>query len=90
MTGSGSHVHSLDAEQFDTLVSLLVRLLPPPLPELGTPTLEDLAEPWAFPSPRHAGEQVAAFVDDRNQVRHVLAARLAEVPASWRKIWLAR
>lgn len=84
------HRHHLDAEQFDTLVSLLARLLPPPLPAAGTPTLEDLAEPWAFPSPRHRGEQVIAFVDDVNQVRHVLASRVDEVPTTWRKMWLAR
>jgi hypothetical protein len=43
--------------------------------------------PWVFHDPRQ-GCDVMAYVDDREQVRHVPSTRATEVPASWRRVWL--
>lgn len=44
-------------------------------------------EPWTFHSPSHKAD-VMAYVDDRNQVRHVPLTRTSEVPKTWRRVWL--
>lgn len=44
-------------------------------------------EPWAFHDPAQKCD-VVAYIDDRNQVRHVPASRSSEVPKAWRRVWL--
>lgn len=43
--------------------------------------------PWQFHSPAHGGD-VVAYIDDRNQVRHVPTTRATEVPKTWLRVWL--
>jgi len=43
--------------------------------------------PWTFHDPQQRCD-VMAYVDDREQVRHVPTTRATEVPASWRRVWL--
>lgn len=57
-----------------------------PAPPAQTPYDLGLT-PWAFHSPSHRCD-VVAYVDDREQVRHVPTTRATEVPASWRRVWL--
>lgn len=47
------------------------------------------AEPWRFHSPS-AGADVAAYLDDHNQVRHVPTTRVTDVPKHWRRIYVDR
>lgn len=44
-------------------------------------------EPWTFYSPRRSAN-VAAYVDDQNQVRHVGLDVEAHVPVTWRKVYV--
>jgi len=44
-------------------------------------------EPWLFYDP-HQKIDTMAYVDDRNQVRHVPSNRATEVPKAWRRVWL--
>lgn len=85
------HTHKLDEAQLDLLLNALrAALTPPPAaPDDGharTPYDAGL-EPWAFHSPTHGGD-VMAYIDDRNQVRHVPTTRTSEVPKAWRRIWI--
>jgi hypothetical protein len=43
--------------------------------------------PWTLHDPQLRCD-VVAYVDDREQVRHVPTTRATEVPASWRRVWL--
>jgi hypothetical protein len=76
----------------DTLVHFFKGMLAPtpaePEPEAHTPTPYDLGlVPWVFHDSRQRCD-VMAYVDDREQVRHVPTSRATEVPASWRRVWL--
>lgn len=44
-------------------------------------------EPWSFHDPSQKCD-VVAYIDDRNQVRHVPVSRSSEVPRAWRRVWL--
>lgn len=44
-------------------------------------------EPWSFHDPSQKCD-VVAYIDDRNQVRHVPVSRSSEVPKAWRRVWL--
>lgn len=85
--------HRFAEDQFDVLVNGIAGLIaelriangraataPRPAPVPG--------EPWTFHSPQEKRD-VVAFVDDRNQVRHVPVDRADDVPATWRMILLA-
>lgn len=82
-------------EQLARALRGLLRLgepIAPPAPEPAAETHAltpyDLGlAPWAFHSPSHGGD-VMAYVDDRNQLRHVPSTRTAEVPPTWQRVWL--
>jgi hypothetical protein len=44
-------------------------------------------ELWTFHDPQQKID-VMAYVDDRNQVRHVPVTRASDVPKAWRPVWL--
>lgn len=85
--------HRLDPDQFSTLVDLLAaRTLPAGLVVTAaagtTRNPYDIGlEPWSFHDPAQKCD-VVAYIDDRNQVRHVPVSRSSEVPKAWRRVWL--
>lgn len=87
------HTHHLADDQFEAVVGLLMRLVTPLPAEpeaepAGTTTPYELGmHPWQFHSPAHGGD-VIAYIDDRNQVRHVPMTRMTEVPKTWLRVWL--
>lgn len=89
------HTHHLADDQFEAVVGLLMRIATPlpaePVPaddEQHATTPFDLGmTPWCFHSPVH-GADVVAYVDDRNQLRHVPTTRATEVPKTWQRVWL--
>lgn len=44
-------------------------------------------EPWKFYSP-HAKCEVTAYLDDRQQLRHVPLSRTADVPKHWQRVYV--
>lgn len=77
-------------EAVENFARMLREIVNPP--QAGTPvharTPYDVGlEPWAFHSPSH-GCDVMAYIDDRNQVRHVPTSRTSEVPKAWRRVWI--
>jgi hypothetical protein len=59
-----------------------------PAVETPPPAPQDLGlEPWTFYDPQQKAV-VMAYVDDRNQVRHVPVTRTSDVPKAWRPVWL--
>lgn len=83
--------HRLDPDQFATLVGLLAA---PPAGLVAvaaagtTRNPYDIGlEPWSFHDPGQKCD-VVAYIDDRNQVRHVPVSRSSEVPKAWRRVWL--
>lgn len=84
-------VHHLDPEQFSALVDLLgarpAAATEPAPAGPGTNPYDIGLVPWAFHSPSH-GCEVAAYIDDRNQVRHVPVSRTSDVPHTWQRVWL--
>jgi len=61
---------------------------PPPADAMPAITPFDLGlEPWAFVDPQQNCE-VVAYLDDRNQLRHVPTTRASEVPGKWRRVWI--
>jgi len=89
------HVHSLSAEtlrEIDGIVSRVIEAYAPsPADATAAPTSRnpyDIGlEPWAFHDPKQKCD-VVAYIDDRNQVRHVPVSRSSEVPKAWRRVWL--
>jgi hypothetical protein len=83
--------HRLDPDQFSTLVDLLAAKPLPATPEAAAGTSRnphDIGlEPWSFHDPAQKCD-VVAYIDDRNQVRHVPVSRSSEVPKAWRRVWL--
>lgn len=86
------HVHNLGPETLDAMRDMLAAL------RTGGPTHDpscvtaqtpyDLGLiPWQFHDPRQKVD-VVAYVDDRNQVRHVPTTRATEVPKTWQRVWL--
>lgn len=75
------------AELLRELVDAVATPAPPePMPAPITPA--DLGlEVWTFHDP-HQQTQVAAYIDDRGQLRHVPTNRTTEVPKAWRRVWL--
>jgi hypothetical protein len=85
------HVHSLNTDQFDAIFGVLLRAatpLPAESAASGNRNPYDIGlEPWAFHDPGQKCD-VVAYIDDRNQVRHVPVNRSSEVPKAWRRVWL--
>lgn len=89
-------VHRLADDQFETIVNGLAMLVAElrvanrfagsaPAPEPAPP-----GEPldlWTFHDP-HLKREVGAWVDDRNQVRHIPVTDADVVPRHWRRIRL--
>jgi hypothetical protein len=59
---------------------------PPPAEAPAAAPLWDYV-PWRFYAPREDCD-VIAFLDDREQVRHVPAVSAANVPAGWRMLYV--
>lgn len=89
-------IHRLADDQFDVIANGLVMLIAElraanvfagrtPEPE---PTPAPAAKQWTFHDPRQKCE-VGAWLDDREQVRHIPLDREDEVPGHWRKLLLA-
>jgi hypothetical protein len=82
------HIHKIDEQQFAAFVEAISAPYPAPAESAHARTPYDVGlEPWTFHSPSHGGD-VMAYIDDRNQVRHVPTTRTSEVPKAWRRIWI--
>lgn len=87
------HTHRLADDQFDVLADgvamLIAELRIANRSATGEPdhSTGPAVEPWTFYSPHHKGD-VAAFLDDANQLRHIPANHASEVPAGWRRVYL--
>lgn len=90
--------HHLAGDQFDVIVNGIAMLVTelrlangPRRPADAGPEPAPVTcghEPWTFHDPRQKCD-VTAFIDDRNQIRHVPLSRLGEVPGGWRRVFLA-
>lgn len=87
--------HHLAGDQFDTLANGLIMLIaelriangsrrdPEPAPAACD------HEPWTFRDSRPPHDDVGAWIDDRNQVRHIPEKDAGDVPRHWRRVLLA-
>lgn len=71
------------AEAILSIIERNATAAPEPLPPRGPDV-----EPWQFYSP-HAKCEVSAYLDDRNQMRHVAVHNIPDVPKHWRRVYLA-
>lgn len=60
----------------------------PPAAAAPSPFAGPYYEPWSFYAPQEA-EDVLAFLDDRQQVRHIPVSVVAQgVPSAWRQLFV--
>lgn len=83
--GAGEAVAAFIRDLMERYARVLA--VPPAAPEPAQTPYDLGLVPWAFHSPSHGGD-VVAYVDDRNQVRHVPGTRTSEVPKNWMRVWL--
>jgi hypothetical protein len=82
------HTHKIDDAQFAAFIEAISAPLAPPADTVPARTPYDLGlEPWTFHDPSQKVD-VMAYIDDRNQVRHVPTTRTSEVPKAWRRVWI--
>ena len=81
------HTHKIDDEQFAAFIKAISEPVSLPATERAQTPYDLGLEPWTFHSP-HDQADVVAYVDDRNQLRHVSPSRVSEVPKAWRRVWV--